>query len=53
MNFCLKDGTLFASDYVRVVIGLQGPYIEFEAVHIVAQLKTKPGQEYRSGAVCR
>lgn len=46
-EFKLKDGTTFAIDYVRVVVGGMGPYIEFKAEHIVVPLKTQPGQEYR------
>ena len=47
VSFYLKDGTLFANDYNRVVIGGQGPYIEFSKEHIVCELETEPGQEYR------
>jgi hypothetical protein len=45
--FKTKSGTVFANDYNRVVIGGQGPYIEFEQKHIVCELETEPGQEYR------
>lgn len=47
MNFYTKKGTLFATGYTRVVIGGQGPYIEFEPKVIAANFMTKPGQEYR------
>lgn len=47
MEFKTKSGTVFARNYNRVVIGGQGPYIEFESEHIVCQLETEPGQEYR------
>lgn len=46
-EFYLSDGTLFATGYLRVVIGGQGPYIEFDRSHIVCDLETEPGQEYR------
>lgn len=38
---------VIAEQYTRVVIGGQGPYIEFDPSHIILPLKTKPGQEYR------
>lgn len=47
VKFYLKDGTLFASNYSRVVIGEKGTYIEFDAEDIILTLITKPGQEFR------
>jgi len=47
MTFKTKSGILFANDYIRVVIGGQGTYIEFEQKQIVVELETEPGQEYR------
>lgn len=47
MRFTLLSGQLFASSYRRVVIGGQGPYIEFRREDIVTDLQTTPGQEYR------
>ncbi len=38
---------VFAISYNRVVIGGQGAYIEFEKEHIILELITRPGQEYR------
>lgn len=40
-TFLTKAGALFAVGYVRIVYGDHGPYIEFEAKHIKAQLKRK------------
>ena len=37
----LKNGTLFATDYNRVVHGERGDYVEFEFEHIVPKLLTK------------
>lgn len=46
-NFYTLNGRLFANDYSRVVIGAQGPYIEFDQAHLVNPLECEPGEEYR------
>jgi hypothetical protein len=42
-NIFLKNGTLFATGYNRIVHGERGDYVEFEKEHIVQNLKYKFG----------
>jgi len=44
-SFMTSMGTLFATDYTRIVYGDHGPYIEFEPEHIACELKSKFGGE--------
>ena len=39
-NIYLKNGTLFATEYNRIVHGGRGDYVEFEKEHIVPELKS-------------
>jgi len=43
----LKDGTLFARKYNRVVIGHYGPYIEVNPEDMVAKLTVPANQKWR------
>lgn len=43
----LKGGTLMATDYVRVVVGDYGPWVEFEREQITVPLPLMPFQEWR------
>ena len=47
--FCLKDGTLFAVGYSRIVYGDHGPYVEFEASDIIWDLVKKFPDPQREG----
>jgi hypothetical protein len=49
MKAIFKDanGREIAHEYQRVVIGGQGPYIEFDKDDFSCDIITKPGQEYR------
>ena len=40
-----KSGNLVSEGYTRVVIGGRGPYVEFEAEHVVDELLYIPPQE--------
>lgn len=41
----LKNGTLFATEYNRIVHGERGDYVEFEKEHIVPKLVSKFGNK--------
>jgi len=43
----LKDGSLFAKNYDRVVVGDYGPYMEIDPSDLVGRLTVKKGQEWR------
>lgn len=43
INIYLKDGTLFANGYNRIVHGGRGDYVEFEKEHILLPLISKFG----------
>lgn len=40
-NIYLKNGTLFATGYNRIVHGGRGDYVEFEEYHIIPKLYSK------------
>ena len=44
-NIYLKNGTLFATGYNRIVHGERGDYVEFEEEHIVPKLISKFGNK--------
>lgn len=44
-NIYLKDGTLFANEFVRVVHGERGDYVEFTEEQILPKLKYKLGDK--------
>lgn len=43
----LNDGTLVANDYLRVVVGDYGPWVEFDRSQILTPLPLLPGHEWR------
>lgn len=44
-NIFLKNGTLFATGYNRIVHGERGDYVEFEKEHIIPKLVSKFGNK--------
>jgi len=43
----LRDGSVLATRYERIVVGDFGPYLEFRPEHVVAELTVKNGEGWR------